>query len=655
MKKRHAHQLKRRVDRKLLTREIAGEIIARRAGNIWRFKTMEDEAAEVLASHKGKLMLNGLGTLSVRAAESLSRHEGELKLNRLRRLPTKVAEALGRRRGSLALQRLAHLSIGAARALSQRNGMVALEGMRSLPDRALLPLGAPDKCPVLLPGKLRVRLRRFMRLRYQDLRRRGRTIDPKEWQGGRLVLPPAGVLVDNPCENKSGPVGCQSDPLLLIDWYQGLLPAEHKNQGMSDEAARVLVENYLFFDWVRQQEQREEASKTMREFYAPRVAGNRAMREVAVRAGVDPASLRQKHQALAEMAAAGNFALVAEMLVNCEDGWMHESLLARSTINSAGILETGEPLNRLGRVYGKIQDEAGRQDYSKFYSRWEREKAKEEARQALAQGIGALALHGARRACHLGDELNIQRLRGLTVGAHTFNALAEHFFPHYPHVAPVFDDGSLSGMTELNASAASCLMRRDAGQPLDLSGLKILPEPAAEALSLLKGKLNLSGLETLSDLAAQALGREQSELELGGLKTLSDGAAEGLSRHKGELCLGGVQTLSDPAAEALGRHEGTLRLRSLKSLSDQAAEGLTRHKGALDLHELKTLSDRAAEALGRHEGSLDLGSLKTLSDQALEGLSHHTGGLNLWSLQTCSKRALEKLAAHKGEVTIGCF
>jgi len=109
---------------KTISPEVAKEL-ARHEGwlSLGGLATLSDETAEALVAHKGYLHLDGLKKISDQAAQALARHNGELFLNGLTSISDEVAKALAQHRGGqLSLKGLTRLSSEAAKALAQRNG-----------------------------------------------------------------------------------------------------------------------------------------------------------------------------------------------------------------------------------------------------------------------------------------------------------------------------------------------------------------------------------------------------------------------------------------------------------------------------------------------------------------------------------------------------
>ena len=186
---------------------------------------------------------------------------------------------------------------------------------------------------------------------------------------------------------------------------------------------------------------------------------------------------------------------------------------------------------------------------------------------------------------------------------------------------------------------------------LRLDGLTKLSDAAAESLSKLKGDLCLSGLKQLSDAVAESLSKHEGDLELQGAKNLSNAAVDSLSKHKGALGLGGLTKLSDAVTESLRKHEGDLTLWGMRELSDAAAESLSKHKGGINFARLTKLSDAAAESLSKLKGDLMFFELRQLSDIAVDSLSKHKGVLGLRHPKLSDATA-ESLSKHVGHLDL---
>jgi hypothetical protein len=99
------------------------------------FDELDDDAAEVLAGHTGRLTLSQLLRLSDASAQSLTWHRGSsLDLDGLVHLSDAAAEALAQYQGILSLNGLTTLSNAAASAFARGQSRVSLNGLTALPD-----------------------------------------------------------------------------------------------------------------------------------------------------------------------------------------------------------------------------------------------------------------------------------------------------------------------------------------------------------------------------------------------------------------------------------------------------------------------------------------------------------------------------------------
>ena len=100
------------------------------------YRSIEDDAAELLADQKGALLLDGLRSLSDVGASRLAKFEGTLELSGLTEVSDAVLEALSEHEGALRLNGLTALSDTGANALARHNGELGLNGVTELSDSA---------------------------------------------------------------------------------------------------------------------------------------------------------------------------------------------------------------------------------------------------------------------------------------------------------------------------------------------------------------------------------------------------------------------------------------------------------------------------------------------------------------------------------------
>jgi hypothetical protein len=97
-------------------------------------KSMDDDAAAILAKNSGPLELDSLTSLTKAAATSLGHYEGfgYLGLDGLNELPADVAKELSRSSGDLYLNGISNLSVTSARNLSRHKHALYLYGIKNL-------------------------------------------------------------------------------------------------------------------------------------------------------------------------------------------------------------------------------------------------------------------------------------------------------------------------------------------------------------------------------------------------------------------------------------------------------------------------------------------------------------------------------------------
>jgi hypothetical protein len=99
------------------------------------FDEMDEDAADILTRHKGRLTLSELICLSDTSAQSLSLHQGGvLELDGLTSLSDPAAQSLSKYQGFLCLDGITTLTDVAAGALAQQQGGLSLDGLTTLSD-----------------------------------------------------------------------------------------------------------------------------------------------------------------------------------------------------------------------------------------------------------------------------------------------------------------------------------------------------------------------------------------------------------------------------------------------------------------------------------------------------------------------------------------
>jgi hypothetical protein len=100
--------------------------------------SLSEKSAEILAKHKGNLMLDGLTSISDKALEFIASHSGGyLSLDGLTNLSDKSLQILSQHKELLYLSGLTSLSDKAASILSKHKGSLALDGLTELSERAI--------------------------------------------------------------------------------------------------------------------------------------------------------------------------------------------------------------------------------------------------------------------------------------------------------------------------------------------------------------------------------------------------------------------------------------------------------------------------------------------------------------------------------------
>ena len=605
-------------------------------------------------------------TLTKQIAKQYRADPDKVSLNVYTAIDVEAAEVITRHKGHLYLTGLTSLSDGAAEALARHAGHVHLGDLKEISDTGLLSM-AKRLRQIHWAAGLTKRLKQLMSASVSD----GKESPPQEWSDGRVVLQPPGK--DATWRTQSYLSKHKGIPTSLFKWFTSLLPEAHlrevdygyyKVQEMTEAAAGLLVENRSFFEAIRSSGTRKERQ---------RIAGQRdgdmqALEEVAAHSGYSAKEVVLKHQRLAELAAAGNLAFVAEMLTTGDSSWVHDSLLVGAGISDEGRLVMGEPLRRLGSAYIKDRYRfvAGRELAT--LTRW------------FAEGIGVLALSQSSPVAAAGGVLRMERLKNVAVISDTFTMLVQHVFCRYPALRPwiVNDEetgsasarvaGFLSSLDALTEAEVETLARHRG--KLDLRDLKTISSKGIKTLSRHQGDLDLSSLTEVTDEDATVLAQHSGRIMLRGLKALSGGTGHVAlataqirdSEAEGTLWMDGLETISVEVASVLSRFPGTLVLRGLTSLPEDCAVALGRHLGDLRIGGLASLSVVAAKAIARNRGELDFSmfqgfasggsSLITLPDDVAEALSRHVGILRLDNVSSLSDKAAAALAQHEGLVRL---
>jgi len=465
-----------------LSPEVATEL-ARQEGwlSLNGLSGLSDEAAEALGQHKGYLHLDGLKTISDPAAQSLARHNGELSLNGLTSISDEAGKALGQHRGGrLSLKGLTTLSGEVAKAFAQRKGggptyQTVLSGLTALSAEAAMAL-APSH--------------------------------PHNWRGD---LP-----------------GFKTIP---IDVARALAKREHglSLKGLttiSDEAAKSLGRK-LNGDLPELTSLSPEVAKLIAQSRGPLVLSSlTSLTDETAKALTENGQNR------------GNLYLNGLTTITPDT--------ARAICRREGYLY----LNGLTTISDEVL-KALAEHKSPGYAR----------PIVYLDGLTTLSDEGAMMLASWPKwSGELPALPTLSEQAAAALASSRNF------------RGNLPAVKTLLVETARALAQRKGN--LSLDGLTTISDEVAAALAEHQGgTLSLGGLKNLSDSAAEAIAEHNGRLSLGGLTTLSSGAAKALAGYKGDwLLLDGLTTLSDDAAKALAQRQGVVSVVGLKTLSDNAVK-----------------------------------------------------------------------------------
>jgi predicted DNA-binding WGR domain protein len=671
------------------------------------FTSIEDDAAQALAQHKGELWLNGLTSLSDGAAQALAQRKGDIELCGLTSLSDGAAQALAQHKGDLYLSGLKTLSGGAAQALAQHKGVLSLDGLTSLSDAAAQAL-AQHEGNLSLDGLTSLSDEAAQALAQHK---------------GRLELSGLTSLSDGAAQALAQHKG---------DLYLSGLTS------FSDGAAQAL----LCFNGVR---------LICGEYSKKLLQGRRKHVLALVKAGglKTPTEWQNGRIVLPHPPAMPMKGGKAKRTKAGEASWWLPKKVCDWFVQKLDDAHKALVSGYLGYGSGKsthISPEAAELLRSKsveWMSLMEEEVSRRKTKEAeLLQSLGKLKVPKEFQK----DRIVIPAPANPVAESYCWKPDFEgedyqsvlHYYEYLPaaHVGSVTDPDGYRAKA-MSPEAAELYRRHrtfweakhlEAGaqaKAATVNRQKAVKEQVAKAAAsagMSKGELRAK-LDRLSELAAQdnlqlacdmIAGFEEAwlfEVLLAGAAVEKDGTlkpGKELKRFKGfaevimlmclaylpegttvdgslsrkakllvnvdqrnfevllqtlkpllpslkiteSLDLDGLTSLSDGAAQALAQHEGNLSLDGLTSLSDAAAQALAQHEGHLSLDGLTSLSDAAAQALAQHEGNLSLDGLTSLSDGAAQALAQHKGDLDLSGLTSLSDGAAQALAQHKGRLEL---
>ncbi|MSQ96567.1 MAG: DUF1588 domain-containing protein [Gemmataceae bacterium] len=495
-----------------------------RAQDTTNLKELSAEDARRLAQDKsGRLLLNGLTTLSLDPAKELARHEGWLSLNGLTSLSNEVAESLGQHKGHLHLDGLTKLSEEAAKSLARHNGELSLKGLTSLSNEAGAALA--------------------------------------KHTGGRLYLNGVKILSTDVGKALAQRKGGGPSNKVCLDGVESL----------TAQAAEALAESHGH-NW----DGRLPAMKTIPEDVARALAkrgglslegltslSDESAKAVGGKLGGNLPRLTSLTVESAKAIVGSNRALVLDGLTTLPD----DIAVVIGGKNSSGNLHLNG-LTTLTPVVAKDISQRNGDLHLNGLTTISNDTLK------------ALAEHKAG-----GNSRPVVHLKGLTTLSKEGTAILAAW-PKWCGELPALTtlseksalalassrnwNGTLPSIKAIEPAVAKALALRQGN--LSLNGLtKLADEAARELAKHQAGTLSLNGLKDLSDNAAAVFAQHDGRLSLNGLATLSKDAAAALAKHKGDwLSLDGLTSLSEDAAKSLAKHQGVVSLSGLMPLTDEA-------------------------------------------------------------------------------------
>lgn len=197
------------------------------------------------------------------------------------------------------------------------------------------------------------------------------------------------------------------------------------------------------------------------------------------------------------------------------------------------------------------------------------------------------------------------------------------------------------------------------GKELDLSGVTEVTPTGQDLLAEFPGRLgplfpySLGTLDSKA-LAKRLLAEQPNGVSLNSLASVADEPAGVLIQCK-VLQLGGLRSLSHPGlARKLVEESGSEMTYSvvpqLVDVSPDAATELAKiSAGTLDFTSLRELSPDVARELVKYRGRLNFGAVTSLSDAAAAALSEHKGGVSLPGLESLTSPQLAKVIVRPPE------
>ncbi len=506
-----------------------------RANETQQLQQLSVEESQRLAQDKsGRLLLDGLKTLSPTVAMELAKHEGWLSLNGLTEISNEAAAALGQHKGCLHLNGLTNISDEASKSIAGHRGELSLNGLTSISDEAAKALAKHSGGRLMLKGLATLTGEAAKAF---AARKGGGPTYQIVLEGLTTLSPEAAAALA-----ESHPHNWQGDlpgfKTVSVEVAQALAKRQHglsmpELTTLSDDAAKAL-QGKLGGNLPRLTSLTVESAKAI----AGPIPGqfHRTLNLDGLTSLPDEIAL-----AIGGKDSRGNLYLnglksltpIAAKAICQREGDLYLNGLA--TISDETLKALAEhkapgyarPIVHLHGLTSLSDDSA------MILAAWSKWSGELPALTTLS-GKVATALAASRRW-----------------------------------------DGKLPAVKTISVEVAQTLAQREGNIGLD--GLTTLTEDVAAALAKHQGgTLSLNGLKELPDEAAAALAQHERRLSLRGLTTLSSGAAQALAGYKGDwLILDGLQTLDDPVAKSLAQRKGVVSLAGLKTISAEGTKALT--------------------------------------------------------------------------------
>ncbi len=514
----------------LLFLGLVGAGIAR-AEETDRLKTLTAEEATRLAQQKsGRLLLDGLKSLSPEVAEELAQHEGWLSLNGLTGISDEVAAALGQHKRALHLDGLTKISAATAEALASHRSELSLNGLTAISDEAAKALARHTGGRLFLKGLTTLSPAAARAL---SQRNGGGPVYQLHLDGLTTLSPEAAAALAEMTGHN----------------WNGRLP---RFKTVPDDVARTLAKEG---GNVRSMPGLTTISDEAAKLLLPKIGGNL------------PALKTLSPEAAKAMAKARGH-LVLDGLTSLSDETakeLNENAQNRGNLYLNGLTAlTPETARAISRREGFLYLNGLSTIPDEVLEALAEHKSPGYARPIVClDGLTTLSDEGAAVLASWAKwSGELPRLPTLSEQAAAALASSRNF------------KGELPAVKMLSAESARALAQRKGN--LSLDGLTSLSDEVAAALAENRGgTLSLGGLKNLTESAAEALARHNGRLSLGGVTTISSGAAKALAGYKGDwLILDGLTTLSSESAKSLAKRDGVLLVKGLRTIPDEALRAL---------------------------------------------------------------------------------